>query len=165
MFNHIFASVYADYTGFNVSIVEVDNINLDGKFKLLKSINSNRLSIEGITEAIEPFILKEVTDTRFIGIYINQNRLVAEHVWKSLGCEGGYLPPPRDIDTALCNIALKINSGNLLVASELSGLIQADLQGTELDKVPLRIAALAQFSEHWGAFKRGKPQERASRVY
>jgi hypothetical protein len=162
MHNYIFASVFANYTGYNVSIIEVDNINNDGKFKLIQSVNSDRLSIEDIADIIRSVIPLEIRDTYFIGVYVNQIKQVAEGIWKNLSCKGGYLAPPRDIDAALCNISLKLNSGHLLVSPELAGVIQADIQRTKLDDIPLGIASLVQISEHWGMVKRGDTHQQQS---
>jgi hypothetical protein len=153
--NYIFASVYANWTGYNVSIIEVDHLNNDGKFLLRSSVNSETLSVEGIADIIRPVMPLDVRERMFIGTYFNQVRGVSDGVWKLVGHKGGHLPPPRDIEAALCNISLKINSGQLLVASELTGLIHADIQKTKPDDIPLRIQSLVQVSEYWGRFRVG----------
>jgi hypothetical protein len=153
--NYIFASVYANWTGYNVSIIEVDHLNNDGKFLLHSSVNSDMTSIEGIADIIRPVMPLDVRERMFIGTYFNKNIEVAQGVWKLVGLKGGYLLPPRDIETALCSVSLKINSGKLLVASELTGVIHADIQKTKPDDIPFRIQSLVQVSEHWGMFKIG----------
>ena len=160
MQNYIFASVYANWKGFNVSIIEVDHLNNNGKFLLHSSIDSDRLSIEDIAAHISPIIPSDAREKRFIGVYFNQIRSVAEGVWGLLKCKGGYLAPPRDVGTSLCNISLKINSGELLVSNVLSGVLHSDIQRTKPDDIPLRIASLVQVSDFWNGMKFGAGQDK-----
>jgi hypothetical protein len=157
VFNYIFASVFANWTGYNVSIFEVDNINANGQFNLIESITSDMLSPQGIADIIKPYMPLEILDKMFIGVYINDNDVVSRYLRKMLSCKVGYLrkPQPKYLENTLCEIPIRITDGKLKVSPHLSGIIESDLMTTEPLNMPKNIASLAQIMTDWEALKNG----------
>jgi hypothetical protein len=153
MFSFLFASVHGNYRGFCVSIFEIDNKDT-GKILLHSSVNSDKLDVDLIADNIAPVIENIRLHQQFSGVYCNANSCISGMLKATLKCGGrDFRDEGIDIGKCLNMLAMRINSGELLIKDEISRTIKHDLMNTHPNDVSNRLMSLIQIMESWNQFK------------
>ncbi len=152
MENNFFASVYSDYKGYNVVILEVDKTTENPVFLLHKSESSDMLAIKPIADSIKSF-----TTNGFMGCYFNfvegdKANLVPNGTIELIGGTRFLTKVNENPQVSLTNLALKINGGSIKIKSQLAGGIHTDLKQASVDDMSHQIANLIHIADNWNMF-------------
>jgi hypothetical protein len=147
--NKFFASVYSDFSGYNVAVFEVDKTHENPVLLLHKSESSDMLAIEPIAGIIRPFATSGFMGCYFDKVENDTVKLVPNGVIELLGCTRFLLTVNANPRVSLTNLALKINGGSMRVKGQLAGSIQADLKRATVDEMSHQISNLIQIADNW----------------
>jgi hypothetical protein len=165
--DYYFAAVYADWSGFNVSILEVNNFDKPDKIRLLESETVDYFSHQAIIDTILSLTEKTgklltVNSTQpsaanlhsnFIGVIKNKNPDLDKDLrnfcprWRISSYES------KDIDRSLCNLVNKFSVG-LEVSPHLKQAIEKDTRCRSIDLISHRLRALILLCDRWGDYMR-----------
>jgi hypothetical protein len=153
--NYIFATVYADYTGFSVSILESNRKDDIDEIRLHDSVVSNILSAPDIVDIIRPWTENSEPNKIFTGIYVNSEPKTFKQVFDILKCRGSVLRPSRDIERSLCDLSTRSRNNTLRTTPELKGVIESESRYLSPTDIPIRIRSLLQVIDNWCYLREG----------